>query len=84
MSRGANAWETDWKTWEQNLSMHEAQSGEAFAASTKIAILTLWAPSDVKTVICQSLGSIGSDYGRLSQVVRDFVASGEIYESSGV
>jgi len=51
--KGADAWETAWKTWEKNLSLYEEQSGELLGPATKIAILTRWAPSDVKSVISE-------------------------------
>ena len=83
-TRGADAWEAAWKIWEKNVSLYEAQAVETISAGTKIAIVTRWAPNDIKAVIQQALGANAGDYDRLAQLVRDFVASGKVYESSGL
>ena len=57
-SRGPDAWEAAWKTWEKNVSLYESQAVETISAGTKIAIVTRWAPSDIKAVIRQALGAI--------------------------
>ncbi len=60
------------------------QAVEDISPGTKIAVVTRWAPNDVKVVIRQALGAINGDYNRLAQLVRDFIASGKVYESSGL
>ena len=82
--RGLDAWEAAWKVWEKNVSMYEVQDAESISPGTKIAIVTRRAPPDVKAVIRQAIGAIAGDYDRLAQLVRDFVASGKVYESSGL
>ena len=81
--RGPDAWEAVWKEWEKNVTLYETQAGETISPGTKIATVTRWAPSDVKAVIRQGLGAIGTDYNRLAQLVRDFIASGKLYEKNG-
>ncbi len=49
----------------------------------KIAVMVRWAPDEVKTAIRLALGAIGTDYDKLGQLVRDFIAPGKIYETSG-
>ena len=50
-TRGADAWKTAWKVWENNVNLYEAQAGEDISPGTMIAIVTRWAPTDVKAVI---------------------------------
>ena len=38
----------------------------------------------MKAVVRQALGAINGGYNRLAQLVRDFIASGKVYESSGL
>ena len=76
---GPNAWEAVWKECEKNVASYETQAGETISQGTKIATVTWWSPSDVKAVIRQGLGAIGSDYNRLAQLVRDFIASGKMW-----
>ena len=63
-TRGADAWEAAWKVWEKNINLYEAQAGEDISPGTKIAVVTRWAPTDVKAVIRQALGAINGDYNR--------------------
>jgi hypothetical protein len=81
--RGPDPGEAAWKVWEKNGSMYEVQAAENISPGTKIALVTRWAPPDVKAVIRQALGAIGVDYNKLSQLIKDFIASGKVYEASG-
>ncbi len=56
-TRGADVWDAAWKACEKNLSLYEAQAGEAISRPrTKIAIGTRWEPTDVNAVIRQPWG----------------------------
>ena len=81
--KGIRTWELSWKEWERSVAAYEEQATEIVGHGTKIAVLTRWAPEEVKAVIRQSLGSIGQDYDKLARVVGDFIASGKVYETTG-
>eukprot|EP00974_Lingulodinium_polyedra_P107900 10444922-Lingulodinium_polyedra.AAC.1 len=59
------------------------QSGEAFSNTLRIAVVMRWAPLGVRSALRAASHSIGGDYDRLRQTLKEVLIAGRSYDGHG-
>lgn len=70
--------------WERAVESYEAASGERFLGSTKCAVVSRWAPDQVRECLRVNAEDPTQDWQRLRAAIRGYYSRGVIYSGDGM
>ena len=70
--------------WERAVESYEAASGERFSGSTKCAVVSQWAPDQVRELLWVNAEDLTQDWQRLRTAIRGYYSRGVIYSGDGM
>lgn len=71
------------EAWEVMIRRYEEQSGEEVTGATRCAVVMRHAPAGIRTALRTASSTIGTNFELLRKCVKDYLQTGQAYDSRG-